>query len=48
MRRRIAVWLAWSLAALSVAMLLGSIALFILVRFAQFQGDHGTAPSAVC
>jgi hypothetical protein len=44
MRRRIAVWLAWSLAALSVAMLLGSIELFILVRFAQFQGDHGTAP----
>jgi hypothetical protein len=48
MRRRIAVWLAWSLAGLSVAMILGSIALFILVRFAQSPGDHGTGPSAVC
>jgi MFS family permease len=42
MRRRIAVWLAWSLAGLSVAMFVTSIVLFILVQVAQFPSDWGT------
>jgi hypothetical protein len=43
MRRRVAVWLAWSLAGLSMAMFVGSIVLFILVQVAQSPGDQGTA-----
>ncbi|MDQ3863110.1 MAG: hypothetical protein M3317_06375 [Actinomycetota bacterium] len=43
MRRRVAVWLAWSLAGLSGAMFVGSIVLFVLVRFAQSSGEQGTA-----
>jgi len=42
MRRRVAVWLAWSLAGLSVAMFIGSIALFVLVKVAQSPGDQNT------
>jgi len=42
MSRRAAVWLAWSLAGLSVAMFVGSIALFVLGRVAQSPGE-GTA-----
>jgi hypothetical protein len=42
MRRRVAVWLAWSLAGLSVAMFVGSIVLFVLVRAAQPPGDQAT------
>jgi hypothetical protein len=37
--RRVAVWPAWSLAGLSVAMFAGGIALYILVRVAQPPGD---------
>jgi hypothetical protein len=42
MRHRVAVWLAWSLAGLSVAMFVGSIVLFVLVRVAQSPGDRTT------
>src|SRR5215210_3745514 len=45
MRRRVAVWLAWSLAGLSVAMFVGSIVLFVLVRVAQSPGDQDTIDS---
>ena len=45
MRRRVAVWLAWSLAGLSVAMFAGSIVLFILVRVAQSPSEEVTATS---
>ncbi len=45
MRHRAAAWLAWSLVALSVALLLGGIALFLVTRFAvpdlQFGGEVG-------
>jgi hypothetical protein len=43
MRRRVAVWLAWSLAGLSGAMFVGSIVLFVLVRVAQSPDDQATA-----
>src|SRR5215211_5951031 len=45
MRRRVAVWLAWSLAGLSVAMFVGSIVLFVLIRVAQSPGDQDTIDS---
>jgi hypothetical protein len=45
MRRRVAVWLAWSLAGLSVAMFVGSIVLFILIQVAQSPGDRVTGDS---
>ena len=45
MRHRAAAWLAWSLVALSVALLLGGIALFLVTRSAvpdlQFGGEVG-------
>jgi hypothetical protein len=40
MRRRVAVWLAWSLGGLSVAMFVRSIVLFVLVQVAQSPGDR--------
>jgi len=43
MRRRVAIWLAWSLAGLSVAMFAGSIVLFVLVQVAQSPGDRNAA-----
>jgi biotin transporter BioY len=43
MRRRVAVLLAWSLAGLSVAMFVGSIVLYVLVRVAQSPGEQATA-----
>src|SRR5215204_7109491 len=43
MRRRVAVWLAWSLAGLSVAMFVGGLVLFVLVQVAQSPGDQATA-----
>src|SRR5215210_863866 len=45
MRRRVAVWLAWSLAGFSVAMFVGSIVLLILVQVAQSPGDRSTVGS---
>jgi hypothetical protein len=42
MSRRTAVWLAWSLAGLSVAMFLASVALYVLARSAQSPGDWVT------
>jgi hypothetical protein len=45
MRRRVAVWLAWSLAGLSMAMFVWSIVLFVLVRVAQSPGDRDTVDS---
>ena len=42
MSRQVAVWLAWSLAGLSVAMFVGSIVLFVLVRVAQSPDDKTT------
>src|SRR5215210_3815965 len=43
MRRRVAAWLAWSLAGVSATMFVGSIVLFVLVRVAQSPGDQATA-----
>ena len=43
MNRRVTAWLAWSLAGISVAMFVGSIVLFVLVKVAQTPGDHSTA-----
>ena len=45
MRRRGTIWLAWSLAGLSVAMFVGSIALFILARVAQSPGGQNATAS---
>jgi hypothetical protein len=42
MSRRVAVGLAWSLAGISVAMFVGSVALFVLVRVAESPGDRTT------
>jgi hypothetical protein len=39
MSRRVAAWLAWSLAGLSVAMFVGSAVLFVLTRVEQSPGD---------
>ena len=44
MSRRVAVWPAWSLGGLSVAMFVGGIALYILVRVAQPPGDPAVEP----
>ena len=35
MSRRVAAWLAWSLASVSVAMFVASVGLWLLARFAQ-------------
>ena len=40
MSRRFTAWLAWSLAGISVAMFVGSVALFVLVRVAESSGDR--------
>ena len=42
MSRRTAIWLAWSLGGLSVAMFVGSAALSILARVAESPGDRTT------
>jgi hypothetical protein len=43
MNSRAASWLAWSLAGLSMAMFLASVALYVLARSAQSPGDRVTA-----
>jgi hypothetical protein len=42
MSRRVAAWLAWSLAGLSVAMFVGNVVLFVLTRVEQSPGDRTT------
>ncbi len=44
MTRRVAPWLAWSLAGLSVAMFVGGVALYILARVAQSPGGSAAEP----
>src|SRR5215212_12072916 len=44
MSRRVAAWLAWSLAGLSAAMFVGGIALYVLARVAQSPDDPAAEP----